>query len=118
MTSQRHDAMERPEIVVLCGSMRHLALMQFMAEVETLAGSVVLMPHVDMRDPRHQYLPEAAQDVKSSLDELHRAKIRMADRVLVVNGGGYIGESTAAEIRFAESLGKPLDYLVERGAEK
>lgn len=36
-------------------------------------------------------------------DELHRAKLRLADEVLVV--GDYIGDSTRSEIRYARSLG-------------
>ncbi|MEV4808101.1 hypothetical protein AB0K18_49650 [Nonomuraea sp. NPDC049421] len=42
------------------------------------------------------------------LDDLHRAKIRLADEVLVV--GDYIGDSTRAEIAYARSLGKPVRF--------
>lgn len=44
------------------------------------------------------------------MDELHLRKIDLADRVFVMNPGGYIGESTRAEIKYANSLGKPVDY--------
>jgi hypothetical protein len=71
---------------------------------------MVLAPGVDMKS-RHQWsdLDEAAQ-VKQMLDALHRAKIRAADEVLIVNVGGYIGESTRAEISYSLSLGKPVRY--------
>ena len=48
---------------------------------------------------------------KMALDELHKRKIDLADRVLVLNVGGYIGDSTRSEIRHAQEIGKPIDYL-------
>jgi hypothetical protein len=58
--------------------------------------------------------PEACQDghpIKTALDELHKRKIDMADRVLVLNVGGYIGSSTRSESEYAEWFEKPIDYL-------
>ncbi|MEU1133557.1 hypothetical protein ABZ383_27495 [Streptomyces sp. NPDC005900] len=49
-----------------------------------------------------------AQAGKARLDELHRAKIRLADEVLVV--GDYVGTSTRAEIAYARELGKPIRF--------
>ncbi|MEE1768325.1 hypothetical protein PUR34_09120, partial [Streptomyces sp. JV185] len=49
-----------------------------------------------------------AEALKVRLDDLHRAKIRLADEVLVV--GDYIGDSTRAEIAYARSLGKPVRF--------
>lgn len=49
---------------------------------------------------------------KVLLDELHKRKIDVADRVLVLNVGGYIGSSTRSEIEYAEWFEKPIDYLV------
>jgi hypothetical protein len=37
----------------------------------------------------------------------------MADRVLVLNVGGYIGDSTRSEIEYAKWWKKPIDYLVD-----
>ena len=37
--------------------------------------------------------------------------LRLASVVYVLNVGGYIGESTANEIAYAESLGKVVSYL-------
>ena len=34
----------------------------------------------------------------------------LADRILVVNPGGYIGESTAGEIAYARAAGKPVGF--------
>lgn len=44
------------------------------------------------------------------LDTLHLQKIDLADEVLVVNPGGYIGDSTRREINYALSHGKPVRY--------
>jgi hypothetical protein len=42
------------------------------------------------------------------LGALHLRKIDLADRVLVVNPGGYIGESTSRGIAYAQATGKPI----------
>jgi hypothetical protein len=47
---------------------------------------------------------------KAALDALHLRKIDLADRVLVVNPGGYIGESTSREIAYAHATGKPISF--------
>ncbi len=67
-----------------------------------LAGVIVLTP-VDAED-----VPTPEQ--KATLDALHRHKIDLADRVLVVNPGGYVGESTAAEVAYARDRGKPVEF--------
>jgi len=45
------------------------------------------------------------------LDELHKRKIDIADEILVLNVGGYIGESTRGEIAYAQAHGIPIRYL-------
>jgi hypothetical protein len=54
-----------------------------------------------------------AEAGKERLDDLHRAKIRLADRVYVVAPGGYIGDSTRAEIAYAKRLGLPVHYVAD-----
>jgi len=54
---------------------------------------------------------EAVLEVKQKLAELHFEKIRLADEILVLNVGGYVGPSTRAEIEFARSLGKRVRWL-------
>ena len=44
------------------------------------------------------------------LDELHKRKIDLADQVLILNVGGYIGESTRSEIEYATKQGKFIWY--------
>ncbi|QTD97016.1 hypothetical protein [Streptomyces cyanogenus] len=106
------DAKERlniPHVVVICGSTR---FMQQMADADrslTWAGHIVVKPGCDMKQPHPLWAdPAAAEAGKARLDDLHRAKIRLADAVLVV--GDYIGDSTRAEIEYARSLGKPVEF--------
>ncbi|MFJ7325987.1 hypothetical protein ACIQVN_06990 [Streptomyces cyaneofuscatus] len=47
---------------------------------------------------------------KAALDALHLRKIDLADRVLVVIPGGYVGESTSREIAYAHAAGKPVSF--------
>ena len=62
----------------------------------------------------HWYRHRKAGDVDKRgailLDALHLRKIDLADRVLVVNPRGYIGESTRREIAYARAAGKPVSF--------
>ncbi len=68
----------------------------------TFAGVIVVAPC----DADESPTPEQ----KAVLDALHLRKIDLADRVLVVNPGGYVGESTRREITYARSTGKPITF--------
>ncbi|MFD7980244.1 hypothetical protein [Streptomyces sp. NPDC059071] len=98
-----------PETVVICGSTR---FMKEMAEADkelTFTGHIVVKPACDMKTQDPLWAdPATAEEGKRLLDGLHRAKIRLADRVLVV--GDYIGDSTRAEISYARKLGKPVAF--------
>jgi hypothetical protein len=98
-----------PPIVVICGSTRFMTEMNEADVRETEAGRIVVKPACDMKSPQELWSdPVEAGALKVRLDDLHRAKIRLADEVLVV--GGYIGDSTRAEIAYARSLGKPVRF--------
>ncbi|MER8031599.1 hypothetical protein ABTZ78_21840 [Streptomyces bauhiniae] len=98
-----------PRIVVICGSTRFMAEMAEAELRETVAGRIVVKPGCDMKSPHALWSdPAEAEALKARLDDLHRAKIRLADEVLVV--GDYIGDSTRAEIAYARSLGKPVRF--------
>ncbi|MDK2013064.1 MULTISPECIES: hypothetical protein [unclassified Deinococcus] len=45
------------------------------------------------------------------LGELHLRKIDLAHEVLIINPGGYVGESTCREIAYARQAGKPVRSL-------
>ncbi|MYR84040.1 hypothetical protein GTY41_03550 [Streptomyces sp. SID685] len=103
------DRLNIPTIVCICGSTR---FMQEMADADrelTWGGHIVVRPSCDMKNPHELWADEAeAEAGKVRLDALHRAKIRLADEVLVV--GDYIGQSTRAEIAYARQLGKPVRF--------
>jgi phosphoribosylformylglycinamidine (FGAM) synthase-like amidotransferase family enzyme len=48
--------------------------------------------------------------VAEKMDALHLKKIDLADRVMVVNPGGYYGDSTRREIAYARAHGKPVHF--------
>ena len=106
------DAKERldiPRIVVICGSTRFMDLMADADRELTWGGYIVVKPGCDMKTPHPLWAdPVEAEAGKVRLDGLHRAKIRVADEVLVV--GPYIGDSTIAEIAYARQLGKPVRF--------
>ena len=93
---------ERPEIVCICGSARFLDEMRAANRELTFASVIVVAPG------------EAGEVItdeqKTALDALHLRKIDLADRVLVVNPGGYLGESTSREIAYAHATGKPVSF--------
>ena len=92
----------RPEIVCICGSARFVDEMRAANRELTLAGVIVVAPgEIDG--------PLSAND-KAVLDAVHLRKIDLADRVLVVNPGGYVGESTTREIAYARGAGKPVAF--------
>jgi hypothetical protein len=107
---------ERPTIVCLCGSTRFWREFQAAGLRETMAGRIVLsIGAASGTDDEHfGNLPRAEYDaIKTMLDELHMRKIDLADEVLILNLDGYIGESTARELAYAQSLGKRVRYLEE-----
>lgn len=106
--------MNRPIIVCLCGSTRFWREFQRAGLRETLAGKIVLsIGAASGTDDEHfGNLPaEEYSRVKAMLDELHLRKIDLADEVLILNLNGYIGESTARELQYAQSLGKTIRFL-------
>ena len=92
---------ERPEIVCICGSTRFVDEMAAANRDLTFAGAIVLAPGVFLRVEDRGADTSITPEQKAALDELHLRKIDLADRVLVVNPGGYVGESTSREIAYA-----------------
>lgn len=98
---------ERPEIVCICGSARFVDEMHAANRELTFAGVIVVAPGVFPSGEANEVVTD---EQKSALGALHLRKIDLADRVLVVNPGGYIGESTSREIAYARATGKPVSY--------
>ncbi|MBW2560530.1 MAG: hypothetical protein JRE40_06700 [Deltaproteobacteria bacterium] len=105
----RDHAPTKPKVVCLCGSTRFMDTFHEANRCETLEGHIVLTVEVVTYDRGTD--PQLVDTgVKTMLDELHLRKIDLADEVLVLNVGGYIGESTRHEIAYAEAHDKPIRY--------
>lgn len=104
------------KIICLCGSTRFtnemLMLMWEYAKKGIIALGWCVLPtnHNSNGSEIDHHLAEK-EGVADILDELHLRKIDLADEVYIVNIGGYIGEGTSREIKYAESLGKPVKFL-------
>lgn len=115
MTAAGVGGGNRPEIVVLCGSTRFYDAFQEANYTLTMQGKIVLSvgfyPHAEAGHGHGEGVGHDSVE-KLALDELHKRKIDLADRVVVLNVGGYIGESTRSEIEYGHQQGKIIEYLV------
>jgi hypothetical protein len=105
--------MEKPKIVCLCGSTKFKDAFDEANYQETMQGKIVLSVGFFMHSTgnKHGESIGATPEQKIALDELHKRKIDIADEVLILNVGGYIGSSTKSELEYAIALGKEIRYL-------
>lgn len=102
--------LEDPEIVCLCGSTRFKT--EYRAENQrlSLAGKIVLsvgsFGHADDID--------LTTREKALVDQLHKRKIDLADRVHIIDVDGYIGPSTRSEIEYARRTETPVTWYSQR----
>lgn len=93
--------------ITLCGSTKFKNEFELINQILSLEGNVVysvaFFAHADS-------VP-LTKEQKAKLDEVHKRKIDNSDAIFVLDVDGYIGESTANEIRYAESTGKDVFYL-------
>lgn len=100
----------RPIKVCLCGSTRFSQAFQDANLFETLAGRIVLSIWCNTKSDEE--LAKAGVEInKDALDTLHLFKIDEADEVLILNVGGYIGESTYREVEYARLKNKRIRWL-------
>lgn len=109
---------KKPEIICICGSTRFAdehAIKRW--EFERAGKAICLMINylpawyaTEQGWKGNDHFGEKS-GLKDVLDELHLRKIDLADRVFVVNPGGYIGESTRREIDYAKQHAKPIEYM-------
>lgn len=104
--------MPNPKIVCLCGSTKFYDQYQEANLQETLKGHIVLSVGVFVHNSEkiHGRRIETTGQQKDGLDKLHKQKVGMADEILVINVGGYIGKSTQEEIELARSQGKLVRF--------
>ena len=104
----------KPKIVCLCGSTRFSEAFQKAQFDLTMAGEIVLTIGCNMKTDTElfkDYSESELKEIKTKLDELHKRKIDLADEVLILNVGNYIGESTASEMSYAYAHNKPVRFL-------
>jgi hypothetical protein len=110
---------DMPEIVCLCGSVRFSEAFQKAQKDETLRGNIVLTIGCNMKSDTELFgdMPESTlKIIKEKLDELHKRKIDLADRVKILNVEGYIGSSTKNELIYSKEQNKKIEYLEPSGA--
>lgn len=101
----------RPTVVTLCGSTRFVGQFNEWRQRLAYQGIIVLSIEIVTTQAKHEDPQHANAPLKAMLDELHLRKIDLSDEILVLNVGGYIGESTAREIAYAQSKRKKVRYL-------
>lgn len=106
--------LKRPTIVCLCGSTRFYDVFSKLNLEETLAGKIVLSIASDRQTEESIFQSMNTSELeltKQKLEKLHFQKIDLADEILVVNVGGYVGESTTREILYARETQKNVRWL-------
>ncbi len=91
-------------VVTLCGSVRFQE--DFLREQARLTAEGYTVLSVDFDVPK-----TLDKGQIQMLKEIHKRKIDLSDEILVINKGGYIGESTRAEIAYVEKMGKRVRYM-------
>ena len=96
------------KVITLCGSTKFKEQYLEAQKQLTLEGNIVISVGLFGHSGDDEVWTEGT---KAMLDDMHKRKIDMADEIFVVNVGGYIGESTRAEIQYAIENGKCVRYL-------
>lgn len=101
--------LSKPEIgkLVLCGSTRFKDQFELWNKRLTLAGFLVY----SVSGFDHADVICWTDDEKARLDQVHKAKIDASHGIVVLNVGGYIGESTASELSYAIETDKEVFFL-------
>lgn len=110
---EKEGSAKKPKVVCLCGSTRFKD--EYAAENRrlTLEGKIVLSVGLFAGSG-----DAVTEEQKAALDELHFRKIDLADEILVIAPGDYIGSSTRREIDYAEAAGKPVSFVPDTGKEQ
>lgn len=103
------------KVITLCGSTRFKDAFLEVQKRLTLEGNIVisvgLFGHSGDEEVWEGMDEGTLTRTKEMLDDMHKAKIDLADEIFVINVGGYIGDSTRSEIAYAKKTGKAVRYL-------
>lgn len=95
-------------VITLCGSTRFKDQFLEAQKRLTLAGNIVISVSLFGHSGDDEVWTEGTKEM---LDDMHKRKIDMADRIYVINVNGYIGSSTRSEIEYARKKGKQVLFL-------
>ena len=95
-------------VITLCGSTRFRAEYERVQKELTLQGNIVISVGLFGHSGDDEVWKDGAKEM---LDEMHLAKIDLADEIFVINPGGYVGQSTSREIAYARRRGKTVKSL-------
>jgi hypothetical protein len=114
MTQFEFVEQDFPKIICLCGSTRFTKQMLIKQWELTKQGYIVLswcaLPDDYFKTEDKNHIGDQ-EGVKALVDEIHKRKIDLADEVLILNIGGYIGESTRSELEYAKTHNKVIKFL-------
>ena len=96
------------KVITLCGSTRFKDEFMKAQKDLTLKGNIVISVGLFGHSGDNEVFSDG---VKEMLDDMHKAKIDLADAIFVINVDGYIGESTKNEIEYAKKHNKEIFYL-------
>ncbi len=103
------------KVVTLCGSTKFKEEFMKVQKELTFKGNIVISVgmygHSGDSEVWENMDEGTLTKTKEMLDDMHKRKIDMADEIFVINVGGYIGESTSSEIKYAKETGKKVNYL-------
>lgn len=101
--------------ITLCGSTRFKSKFEEMQLKLGMAGHIVYSLNGFGREAsdvgKPDDFPLFTDHDKVKLDLVHLAKIEESDAVLILNVGGYVGESTKRELMWAELRNKEIFFL-------
>ena len=95
------------KVITLCGSTRFKNAFLETQKRLTLEGNIVISVGLFGHSGDEEVWTPGTKEM---LDDMHRAKIDMADEIFVINPGGYIGSSTRSEIEYAISTKKIVHF--------
>lgn len=111
----RGEGDDTPEIVCLCGSTKFKEEYREANKRLSLEGKIVLsvgfFGHADGWPEEAAGPGGVIGPAKNCMDRLHKHKIDLADRIHVINPGGYIGDSTREEIEYARETGTEITAM-------
>ncbi len=109
----RYDSSDKDKeipIICICGSMKLYKEMISLAEEKTREGALVLLPfknYITDEVPSDMMTDEEADECW----KVHRKRMSMADRILVVIDDPTIDPNIEKNINYAKALGKPVELI-------